>query len=60
MQRTRTMNDLTVITNRLNVIVDEISSLAGPIKENCTHLFGIMQKISSTYKLKSSDDLEIS
>ena len=50
------MNDLTIVKNRLNVIVDKISPLAGPIKESCLALFEIVKKISCAYKLKEDGE----
>lgn len=46
------MNDLTVVNNRLKVIIEDISDSAGPIKDNCSVIKEIIEKIANTYRLK--------
>jgi len=51
------MNDLTVMRNRLSVLVNSMSPLAGPIMESCSVLSKIIQKISNAYKLKEDGEI---
>lgn len=52
------MNELTVIKNRLKVIVEGMSDLAGPIKDSCVVLKDIVGILADSYRLKHVSDQE--
>jgi len=52
------MNELSVIANRLKVLIEGMSCLAGPIKDNCIVLNEIIDRVATAYRQKNSSDQE--